>query len=195
MEVVCISSRRLCHGDLLTRLERVSRSGVESVYLREKDLAADEYRTLLEGALRVCTCDVYAVRYVDVARSLHVQNVHLSYREFLEEHHALGDFRNVSVSVHSVEEAREAQRLGATRIVTGHVFATDCKKGLPPRGLDYLRTICESVEVPVYAIGGVTAQNAPSVLESGATGVCAMSSLMQAPDVEILIETLKEINF
>lgn len=195
MDVVCISNRRLCHGDFLSRLESIANSGVESIYLREKYLPRGEYLALLESALKVCACDVYAVQYVDVAKRLNAKSIHLSYRAFLEEHRALGGFSNVSVSVHSVEEAMEAQTLGATRLVTGHIFATDCKKGLPPRGVEYLKSICESVSIPVYAIGGITPENAPETVASGASGVCVMSSLMKAENVDMLTKSLKSINF
>jgi thiamine-phosphate pyrophosphorylase len=191
MNVVCISNRKLCHDDFLARLESISHSGVESIYLREKDLPQGEYQALLENVLKACTCDVYAVQYVDVAKSLNVKNIHLSYRGFLEEYQTLGNFKNISVSVHSVDEAIEAQRLGATRLVTGHIFATDCKKGLPPRGLEYLRSICESVNIPVYAIGGITPENAYKTMENGASGVCVMSLLMQSDNFDFLIRNLK----
>ena len=59
------------------------------------------------------------------------------------------------VSVHSVEDARLAEQCGATYLTAGHVFVTDCKKGLAPRGLDFLHEVCSSVKIPVYAIGGI----------------------------------------
>ena len=88
---------------------------------------------------------------------------------------------------------------GAT---AGHIFATDCKKGLPPRGLDFLKNVCDAVEIPVYAIGGIniapsddsTASDAPpaydampdisvprlaDVMECGAAGGCIMSGMMR----------------
>jgi thiamine-phosphate pyrophosphorylase len=78
-----------------------------------------------------------------------------------------------------LEEAKTVQSLGATRLVTGHIFPTDCKKGVPPRGLEYLKTICQSVDIPVYAIGGITPENAHLTIGCGAKGVCMMSYLMK----------------
>ena len=68
-------------------------------------------------------------------------------------------FRIIGASCHSVEEAREAVELGCNYIIAGHIFATDCKKGLPGRGLDFLKEVCASVSVPVYAIGGINSEN------------------------------------
>ena len=82
----------------------------------------------------------------------------------------------------------EAERLGATYVTAGHVYVTDCKKGLAPRGLDFLRNVCKSVSIPVYAIGGIQldadthtiAQNQVAEIAScGAKGGCIMSGMMQ----------------
>ena len=64
-------------------------------------------------------------------------------------------FKVIGTSVHSVEDAIKAEQLGATYMTAGHIFATDCKKGLPPRGLDFLKNVCDTVQIPVYAIGGI----------------------------------------
>ena len=88
-------------------------------------------------------------------------------------------------------------------MTAGHIFATDCKKGLPPRGLDFLKNVCDAVGIPVYAIGGIniassgdsTASDAPStydavrdisvprlarsLIECGAAGGCIMSGMMR----------------
>ena len=68
--------------------------------------------------------------------------------------------------------------LGASYVTGGHIFATDCKKGVPPRGLDFLKAVCSSVNIPVYAIGGINGDNINSVLNAGASGACIMSGLM-----------------
>ena len=67
---------------------------------------------------------------------------------------ALRQFQTLGTSIHSVEEAVEAVSLGASYVTAGHIFATDCKKGLPPRGLSFLKEVCETVSIPVYAISG-----------------------------------------
>ena len=85
------------------------------------------------------------------------------------------------VSVHAVEEAKEAVGLGASYLTAGHVFATDCKKGLAPRGLPFLKEICDVAKVPVYGIGGIgpDPEQIRQTLEQGAAGVCIMSGMMR----------------
>lgn len=192
MKIISISNRKLCHDDFLSRLESISNSGVESIYLREKDLSQEEYTSLAEKVLKVCNnCDIYIVKYIDVAKTLNCKNIHLSYKDFLSNCDALGDFKNVSVSVHSVDEAITSSKMGATRLITGHIFATDCKKNLAPRGLEYLEKVCSSVNIPVYAIGGISPNNAMQTINRGAEGVCVMSSLMQTNNVNTLVESLQ----
>ena len=99
-------------------------------------------------------------------------------------------FRILGASCHSPADAWEAQRLGYTYITAGHVFATDCKKGLPPRGLDFLREVCRSVDIPVYAIGGIRPENMAAVRAAGAAGGCVMSGLMTCPDPRALLAAL-----
>ena len=83
-------------------------------------------------------------------------------------------------SVHSVEDAIEAEKLGASYLTAGHIFATDCKRGLPPRGMEFLKQVCETVNIPVYAIGGIGLNDGKidSVCECGAAGACIMSAFM-----------------
>ena len=78
------------------------------------------------------------------------------------------------------EEAIEAQKLGATYISAGHIFATDCKKDLPPRGLEFLKEDCNSVTIPVYAIVGIKLSDVQmdEIIKCGAKGGCIMSGMM-----------------
>ena len=87
----------------------------------------------------------------------------------------------IGVSIHSAEEAKEAVRLGASYLTAGHIFTTDCKKGVPARGLEFLKEVCEISPVPVYGIGGIhlDAEQIRSVLEQGAEGGCIMSEMMR----------------
>jgi thiamine-phosphate pyrophosphorylase len=127
--------------------------------------------------------------FINAAVKLGAESIHLPLpvlREMSAEDKE--KFRIIGSSCHSAEDALEAERLGAAYITAGHVFATDCKKGLPPRGLDFLKAVCESVDIPVYAIGGISLEKMPQVLEAGAAGGCIMSGLMSCPK-----EKLREI--
>ena len=92
------------------------------------------------------------------------------------------DIASLGVTVHKrVEEAIEAQALGATVLIAGHIYTTQCKAGLAPRGLGFLQAVCSAVSLLVYAIGGIgfdAAQHA-ELQANGARGACVMSAYMR----------------
>lgn len=122
-------------------------------------------------------CSVH--QNIRVAKQLHVKNLHLSLPLAMKKRQELKDFAWLGISTHSLEQLAEAQECGADYVFYGHVFATDCKKGVAPRGVSSLREICKAAEVPVYAIGGISPENALWAVEAGAAGVCVMSWGMQ----------------
>ncbi|MCQ2508799.1 MAG: thiamine phosphate synthase, partial [Dorea sp.] len=64
-------------------------------------------------------------------------------------------------------------------VTASHIFPTDCKKGLAPRGVLYLRDVAASVKIPVYALGGIHEEQIETCIEAGAAGVCMMSDYMK----------------
>ena len=87
--------------------------------------------------------------------------------------------QRIGTSVHSVEDAIFAELHGADYITAGHIFATDCKKGLPGRGIEWLNSICNAVSIPVYAIGGISDANVSMLSDCNIAGYCMMSASMQ----------------
>lgn len=183
-----MTNRKLCGEDFLTRMEKIAAGKPAGIILREKDLSGPEYRALAKQVMEVCSRqDVLCIlhSFPDAALALGAEAIHLPMavlRGMTAERKR--SFQVIGVSCHSAEEARETQRLGCTYITAGHIFATDCKRGLPGRGLEFLEEVCRSVSVPVYAIGGVTPERFPAVLGAGADGACVMSGLMTCADAE-----------
>lgn len=191
-EILCVTNRRLCREDFLTRMEAVAAAGPAGVILREKDLSPDDYRALARQVLALCRahgvpCILHS--FPDIARELGADGLHLPLPLLRTLPPSLrGQFSMLGASCHSVEDAREAEALGCTYLTAGHVFATDCKKGLPPRGLIFLQEVCRTVQIPVWAIGGIDPKNLPLVMECGARGGCVMSGLMTCSDPKALLE-------
>lgn len=157
------------------------------IVLREKDLQESEYEQLAKQVLEICSkynieCILHT--YYNVAEKLNCKKIHLPL-DILRKNPGIAEkFEVIGVSTHSEEEAIEAQTLGASYITAGHIFETDCKKGLPGRGLKFLKKVCESVKIPVYAIGGISSANINKVIEAGAYGACLMSGFMKAENVQ-----------
>lgn len=185
-EILCVTNRRLCSYDFLGRIKEIAACRPAGIILREKDLSEAEYTLLADKVLNICA--QYNVRcilhsFVGAARQLKCEAIHLpmfGLTELSNEERA--GFKIMGASCHSVAEACAAEKLGCAYITAGHIFDTDCKKGFPGRGVDFLKEVCNAVKLPVYAIGGIGAGNIMEIKKSGAAGACVMSGLMQCKD-------------
>ena len=181
---ICVTNRTLCRDDFLTRIDHIAKKGVaDAILLRAKDLTEREYLELAEKVLSICKahnrrCILHT--YYKAAKELGCKEIHLPL-PLLQKMREEGEkqwFTTVGTSVHSLKQANLAMHLQADYMTAGHIFETDCKKGLPGRGLSFLsKVVCKS-EVPVYGIGGISADNAGQIMETGAAGVCIMSGFM-----------------
>lgn len=187
-DILCVTNRLLCKEDFLARIEKIARAKPKGLILREKDLDESAYRTLACRVMESCskygtTCIVHG--FSGVAAQLNCSALHLPLpilRTLSAQDRER--FRILGASCHSPDEAMEAEKLGCTYITAGHVFDTDCKKGLPGRGIEFLQTVCQTVSIPVYAIGGIHWENVDEVRRAGANGACVMSSAMLCEDVD-----------
>ncbi|MGN0638632.1 MAG: thiamine phosphate synthase [Huintestinicola sp.] len=190
-KVICVTQMSAAE-DFPKQLEKLCAADIDRVILREKSLTGSEYEALAERVIKICgkyNTPLSLHTFTKTAKQLDCKAIHLSYADLIS---GKGEgFETVGVSVHSLDEAKLAEQTGASYITAGHIFPTDCKKDLPPRGTDFLREICETVHIPVYAIGGITPENAPLVKSAGASGVCLMSGLMKAKEPGDIIEKIK----
>lgn len=180
---IVVTNRNLCGTDFLARIREICMGDAIAIILREKDLPEDDYARLARSVNGICGIygkKLIAHNFPDAARNLGIKSIHLPLPVFLSatENRRLDFFDEIGTSVHSVEDAVAAEKAGASYITAGHIFDTDCKKGIPGRGLPFLRDVCAAVRIPVYAIGGIKPQNIGSVIECGAAGGCVMSLAM-----------------
>jgi thiamine-phosphate pyrophosphorylase len=179
--LIYVTNRKLCHDDFLQRIQLLAKSKPDAVMLREKDLTLAEFDALTMKVKEIC--EQHQVPFIinqniSVAAKRKVANVHLSMANLRNYNNEIQPFFQVGASVHSVAEAEEAQALGATYLVAGHIYSTDSKKGVPPRGLPFLKKVCDSVMIPVFAIGGIKKDHVNDIASTGAKGVCIMSEAM-----------------
>ncbi|MCI8365282.1 MAG: thiamine phosphate synthase [Eubacterium sp.] len=180
---LCVTNRKLCQGDFYERIwQIVQNREANAILLREKDLSRSEYENMAEKVLRICQeADMMCILHTfwESALKLHCHNIHLP----LGVLETLPDgkrnyFQWIGSSVHSLEQAKRAEESGADYVIAGHVFETDCKKGLPGRGLEFIQKVSGCIHIPVYGIGGICQENAEAVVQAGAAGVCVMSGFM-----------------
>lgn len=187
-DLICITNRKLCSNNFSDQIEMIASAHPKAIVLREKDLSEKEYEQLARQVMQICQkhgtqCILHSFSNVAIALgavAVHMPLPLLQKMTPQEKSH----FQIIGASCHSLEEAKEAQDLGCTYITAGHIFLTDCKKGLPGRGLPFLEEICKTVRIPVYAIGGISSQNMESVRKTRAAGACIMSGFMRCKTVE-----------
>jgi thiamine-phosphate pyrophosphorylase len=174
-------------GELVRAVALALDGGVDWVQLRDKSASAAslfaQARQLL-NVVRQHRAHLAVNDRVDVALAADASGVHLAGQSLpVAEAVRLANGRVlVGRSVHSLEEAARAAADGADYLTFGHVFPTTTHPGLPPRGLNELRTIVEAVDVPVLAIGGITADNLDDVLATGCAGVAVISAILSDAD-------------
>lgn len=194
-KIICVTNRRLCADDFLERIRKIAACRPAAIILREKDLDEHAYQILAKQVLETTKayntpCVLHG--FTKAAIQLGADKIHLPLyvlRGMAAEEKA--HFKTLGASCHSVEEAKEAQDLGCTYILAGHVFETLSKEGLPPRGLKFLSDVCTSVSIPVFAIGGIDETNLSFVLQAGAAGACMMSGWMRASNVSEFFSKLQ----
>jgi thiamine-phosphate pyrophosphorylase len=177
-----ISNRRLAALPLAAVIDEACSAGAKLIHLREKDLTGKplyELALSIQEITRRCNAHLIVNSRLDIALAANADALHLpetalpvqSVRPFFK--------KKVGRSVHSVQGAIAAETAGADYLIFGHVFETSSKL-FPPRGLKELNRVCKAVNIPVYAIGGVTPENAALCLNSGAFGIAAMNGVMNS---------------
>ena len=168
--------KRYCITDSLEVAARAAREGVDLIQIRAKELSGRALTELVRSAVAAAGSNVLVNTRTDVALACGAAGVHLPANSI-----APSAIRKITppgfligVSCHTVEELQAAEREGANFAVFGPVFPS-ITKSVQPIGIDALRRATGSVRLPVYALGGVTAGNAPACIEAGAVGVAGIS--------------------
>jgi thiamine-phosphate pyrophosphorylase len=177
-------------------VEEAIKGGVNLIQLREKDLPTGELFELATRLREVTRGRALLVinDRLDVALACGTDGVHLPEnglpvgiaRWLLGQHVLIGR------SVHSEEAALEAERSGADYVQLGTIYATQSKPDAKPAGPDLVRKVSDALAIPVLAVGGVTAENAPEVIQAGASGASVISAIQDAAEPEAAARQLVE---
>lgn len=184
---------------LLQQVELALKGGVTCVQLREKKL--DRAQFLAEAMDMAALCRDYGVPLiinddVDIALACHADGVHVGQSDMQASlvRKRAGEKLMIGVSAHSVEESVAAVRNGADYLGVGAMFATSTKTDTHVLPRETLRDICNAVEVPVVAIGGIHKENISFLKGTGADGVALVSAIFGAKDIERECRTLRELS-
>lgn len=196
-----ITDRTCLKGDqtLFSAVEMALAGGATMLQLREKSLEGLGRQKYIEEARELhWMCRAYEVPLivnddVETAKLIDAEGVHVGQNDMPvdEVRKILGKDKIVGASAHTVEQAIHAQMLGADYLGVGAVFSTSTKKDANTISLKTLRSICNSVTIPVVAIGGITKENVAKLKGSNVSGVAVVSSIFAQEDVLTATHKLK----
>ena len=178
----------------LEKIETACRSGVTIVQLREKNLTTNQYYQLAKQVKEIT--DAYQVPLIiddrlDVCLAVDAAGLHIGDDELPVSvtRQVLGPDKILGVTAKTVKRALEAEEGGADYLGTGAIFPTTTKENAPITLISTLKTICQRVDIPVVAIGGLTSENIDQLMGTGIAGVAVVRDLMQAEDIEAKTQT------
>ncbi|EUC79627.1 thiamine phosphate synthase [Streptococcus sp. SR1] len=173
----------------LEKVETACRSGVTIIQLREKNLTTNQYYQLAKQVKEIT--DAYQVPLIiddrlDICLAVDAAGLHIGDDELPVSvaRKVLGSEKILGVTAKTVKRALEAETSGADYLGTGAIFPTTTKENAPITLISTLKTICQTVAIPVVAIGGLTSENIDQLIGTGIAGVAVVRDLMQAEDIE-----------
>lgn len=183
---------------LCEQVEAALKGGCTCVQLREKELSDAEF---LEEAVKIHEiCKHYGVPFivndnVDIAVKCHAEGIHVGQDDMKAScvRERVGDDMIIGVSAHTVEEAVEAVKNGADYLGAGAVFGSSTKQNTGAMKKETLRSICEAVDIPVVAIGGINGKNLKELSHTGIDGVALVSAIFAADDIENTCRALRNL--
>ncbi|MBE7149813.1 thiazole tautomerase TenI [Bacillus mycoides] len=193
-ELHVISNGHMSFEELVNVAMQIE-SEIDYLHIREREKSTKE---LYEGVESLLGKGFPASKIVindriDIAILLNIPRVQLGYRStdvrLVKEKFS---YLHVGYSVHSLDEAIVAFKNGADSLVYGHVFPTDCKKGMPARGLEEIAHMASCLSIPITAIGGITPENTGDVLTNGVSGIAVMSGIISSSNPYSKAKSYKE---
>lgn len=172
-------------------------AGVEAVPYRRKDASTAELFAEAVALKKLCCRTLFLINdRVDIALAVRADGVHLGQDDLPLQcaRELLGRKKVIGLTVHSLEEARMAEAVGADYLGVSPIFTTQTKVDAgPPAGIELIRQIKAAVKIPVLAIGGINLANAQEVIRAGPDALCAISAVVSQADVHAEIEKFQRL--
>ena len=174
---------------LARQVEAALKGGATCVQLREKGLDRDAF--LAEAEELKALCARFGVPLiinddVELALEVDADGVHVGQEDMdaRDVRRLIGENKILGVTAKTVEQARKARQAGADYLGSGAVFGSTTKRNARPMSRELLQAICESVTIPVVAIGGIHRGNIASLAGTGIRGAAVVSGIFAAADIE-----------
>jgi thiamine-phosphate pyrophosphorylase len=185
--------------DLVAIVQEATAAGATMIQLRGKNCNMREFLDLavqIADLLKPIGIPLIINDRADIALACEADGLHLGQQDLplANAREILGNERLIGISVNTLDEARKAEQGGADYIGVGPIYFTASKEKLPAiLGLDGLRTCRKKVQIPILAIGGITAGNAKAVISAGADGIAVISAIMGENDISKATKSLLSV--
>ena len=197
--VYLITNRSLCEEHKYLEIVKKSiECGIDGIILREKDLDDKSLYSIgkkIKGYMDGSKCKLIVNSNFMVAKELNAYGIQLSYSTFKDSMEIIPkSIRTIGVSIHSIEEAISAEKLGASYLLCSNIYETECKMGLQGKGTEFIKNLKCTVNIPIVALGGINLENVQDVWKAKADGVAVMSLIMKTKDkreIKNIINKLK----
>jgi len=199
-KILCIADFDSYEGDdFLKRIQLLCKADVDEILLRAKGLSEAHFYDLAMVVAQIC--ENYRKKFIinqffDVACKLKSDFWLTSAQlDFFKNHSVfLNEFRKTAkiyAPAHDIEQAKISASI-ANVLVASHIFATSCKEGLEPKGINFISEL-KSFNKEIYALGGLDSKNYKESIKAGASGVCFMSLAMNS-DIELIKKIVESKN-
>lgn len=178
-------------------VEKALRAGVTILQIREKNITEEEYIERTQSLKKITekfNVPLIVNDNIEVAIKSGADGVHLGQDDInsLSIRERIGEKMILGVSAHNVEEAKKAEEMGANYLGVGAVFSTSTKNDAENIPFGTLKEICDTVSIPVVAIGGITKENIKGLIGSGISGISVISAIFAEKDIEKATKEIKE---
>lgn len=190
-DIIAICDLKLFKNDeeFLSYIQKLSKSSIKTIIFRAKHLKEYVYYDIAKEVLSICnknkiTCFLH--NFYDIALKLGHRFLHCPI-DILDQN-INKYFKIIGTSIHDTNELQKALDFKCNYAIFGHVFESNSKPNLSPKGLNLLELICNNGKIPIYAIGGINIENIASFKDINIAGVCMMSALNSNNDLKKYIK-------
>ncbi|WP_279160839.1 thiamine phosphate synthase [Thomasclavelia cocleata] len=189
LKLYLVTDRKWLNGHKLTDdLEKAILGGVTIIQLREKNLSNEEFISIAKDVKKVC--QKYHIPLIindnlEVALAINSDGIHIGQNDIPASivRKQIGPDKILGVSVHNLKEAFQAKIDGADYVGVGAIFSTETKNDATNVTLDSLKKICDNIDLPVVAIGGINLDNISKLKDINIAGIAVVSAIMKANDI------------
>ncbi|OGS45103.1 MAG: thiamine-phosphate diphosphorylase [Elusimicrobia bacterium RIFOXYD2_FULL_34_15] len=183
-----ITDSDLSKSGNISDVKNAVESGVGVVQYRNKSGSTKEMYEEAVKLKEICKNIIFLINdRIDIAIAVDADGVHIGQDDmpYKIARKMLGKNKIIGVTVHNVQEAKDAEKIGADYLGVSPVFSTDTKPDAgKPAGINIIKDIKRICKIPLIAIGGINLLNAEEVVKAGADGLCAISAVVAKDDVK-----------